>query len=203
MTPYRIKRHRKRAHAAHGANHMTLVPFIDMLMILVVFLLVHTSDVEVLPNTKSISIPESIADKKPRPSVVVMITKDELLVDGRQVATVADVINATDPVIQPLKQALQAQADTVLQDAAKQEIKDREVTILGDRSTPYSVLRKVMATCTDAEYGKVSLAVVESELKETAPAPDRSPSAASVRGGLPLGTGAQERPLARTAQLIR
>jgi biopolymer transport protein ExbD len=166
---YRIKRHRKRQHAAHGANHMTLVPFIDMLMILVVFLLVHTSDVEVLPNTKNISIPESIADKKPRPSVVVMITKGELLVDGRVIATVPEVVAATDPVIQPLKQALQAQADTVLQDAAKQEIKDREVTILGDRQTPYSVLRKVMATCTEAEYGKVSLAVVESELRRSAP----------------------------------
>jgi biopolymer transport protein ExbD len=170
MKSYRIQRHRKRQHAAHGANHMTLVPFIDMLMILVVFLLVHTSDVEVLPNTKNISIPESIADKKPRPSVVVMITKGEVLVDGRLVATVAEVANATDPVIEPLKAALQAQADTVLQDAAQQEIKDREVTILGDRQTPYSVLRKVMATCTEAEYGKVSLAVVESELKQSAPA---------------------------------
>ena len=171
---YRIKRHRKRQHAAHGANHMTLVPFIDMLMILVVFLLVHTSDVDVLPNTKNISIPESIADKKPRPSVVVMITKGELLVDGRVVATVSEVIAATDPVIVPLKQALQAQADTVLQDAAKQEIKDREVTILGDRQTPYSVLRKVMATCTDAEYGKVSLAVVESELRQSTPVSQRT-----------------------------
>lgn len=170
MTPYRIKRHRKRLHSVHGANHMTLVPFIDMLMILVVFLLVHTSDVEVLPNTKNISIPESIADKKPRPSVVVMITKGELLVDGRLVATVPEVIAATDPVIVPLKEALQAQADTVLQDAAKQEIKDREVTILGDRQTPYSVLRKVMATCTEAEYGKVSLAVIESELRQSTPA---------------------------------
>ena len=37
------------------------------------------------------------------------------------------------------------------------------MTILGDRNTPYSVLRKVMATCTDAEYGKVSLAVIERE----------------------------------------
>jgi biopolymer transport protein TolR len=207
MTPYRIKRHRKRQHAAHGANHMTLVPFIDMLMILVVFLIVHNSDVEVLPNTKSISIPESIADKKPRPTVVVMITKDDLLVDGRLVAKVADVIAATDPVIQSLKQALQAQADTVLQDAAKQEIKDREVTILGDRATPYSVLRKVMATCTDAEYGKVSLAVVESELKETAPG--RSPSAESAgaqeRPPAPstAGLGAQEIPSQRTAQLKR
>ena len=174
MTPYRIKRHRKRQHSTHGANHMTLVPFIDMLMILVVFLLVHTSDVEVLPNTKNISIPESIADKKPRPSVVVMITKGEVLVDGRLIATVAEVTNATDPVIQPLKAALQAQADTVLQDAAKQDIKDREVTILGDRNTPYSVLRKVMATCTDADYGKVSLAVIESALKESTPTAERT-----------------------------
>ena len=174
MTPYRVKRHRKRQHAAHGANHMTLVPFIDMLMILVVFLLVHTSDVEVLPNTKDISIPESITDTKPRPSVVVMITKGELLVDGRVVATVPEIVAATDPVIAPLKAALQAQADVVLQDAAKQEIKDREVTILGDRQTPYSVLRKVMATCTEAEYGKVSLAVVESELRQTRPVRERT-----------------------------
>ena len=195
MTPYRIKRHRKSGNKVEGGNHMTLVPFIDMLMILVVFLLVHTSDVDVLPNTKNISIPESIADKKPRPSVVVMITKGELLVDGRVIATVPEVVAATDPVIQPLKQALQAQADTVLQDAAKQEIKDREVTILGDRQTPYSVLRKVMATCTEAEYGKVSLAVVESEVRR--PTPDSSPSAASA--------GAKERPPAsqQTAQLIR
>jgi biopolymer transport protein ExbD len=137
-------------------------------------LLVHTSDVEVLPNTKDISIPESITDKKPRPSVVVMITKGELLVDGRVVATVPEIVAATDPVIAPLKAALQAQADVVLQDAAKQEIKDREVTILGDRQTPYSVLRKVMATCTEAEYGKVSLAVVESELRQTKPVRERT-----------------------------
>ena len=51
----------------------------------------------------------------------------------------------------------------MLADAAKQDIAEREVTILGDRNTPYSVLRKVMATCTDAEYGKVSLAVIERE----------------------------------------
>lgn len=162
MRPYRLMRHRQRQKTEAG-GHMTLVPFIDMLMILVVFLLVHTSDVDVLPNTKNISIPESISDKKPRPTVVVMITKDDLLVDGRAVASVAEVIATTDPVIAPLKQALQAQADTVLKDAAEQDIAEREVTILGDRHTPYSVLRKVMATCTDAEYGKVSLAVIERE----------------------------------------
>jgi biopolymer transport protein ExbD len=167
MTPYRIKRHRKRLPLAEGASHMTLVPFIDMLMILVVFLLVHTSDVDVLPNSKNISIPESLSDKKPRPTVVVMITKDDLLVDGRSVARVAEVASSQETVIQPLKAALQSQADSVLADAAKQDLAEREVTILGDRGTPYSVLRKVMATCTDADYGKVSLAVIERERAPT------------------------------------
>ena len=34
---------------------------------------------------------------------------------------------------------------------------------MGDRGVPYSVLRRIMATCTDADYGKVSLAVIERE----------------------------------------
>jgi biopolymer transport protein TolR len=163
MTPYRIKRHRKRVNKVEGGSHMTLVPFIDMLTILVVFLLVHTSDVDVLPNTKNISIPESLSEKKPRPTVVVMITKEDLLVDGRSIATLADLLRSDETVIEPLKKALQSQADRVLADAAKDDIAEREVTILGDRTTPYSILRKVMATCTEADYGKVSLAVIERE----------------------------------------
>ena len=92
-----------------------------------------------------------------------MITKEDLLVDGRSVATVQSVIDAKDAVIQPLKAALKAQADRILAQAAKDDVADREVTILGDRNTPYAVLRKVMATCTDADYGKVSLAVIQRE----------------------------------------
>jgi len=163
MRSYRIRRHHKAKPVSDGGGHMTLVPFIDMLTILVVFLLVHTSDVDVLPNTKSISIPESISQKKPRPTVVVMITKSDLLVDGRSVAKINDVIQSEETVIASLREALQAQTDRVLVDAAKDDIAEREVTILGDRNTPYSVLRKVMATCTDADYGKVSLAVIERE----------------------------------------
>ena len=51
MISYRIKRHRERK---HGANHFALSPFIDMMTILVVFLLAHTAEVDILPNTKNI-----------------------------------------------------------------------------------------------------------------------------------------------------
>ena len=73
MTPYRIKKHRT---ARHHGSHMALVPFIDMLTMLVVFLLLHSSDVEILPNTKNITIPQSVAELKPRETVVVMVTTE-------------------------------------------------------------------------------------------------------------------------------
>jgi biopolymer transport protein TolR len=160
MISHRIKRHRQRR---HGANHFALIPFIDMMTILVVFLLAHTAEVDILPNTKNISIPQSLSDRKPSAAVVVMVTKDSLYVDGKPVGTVAQLIANPGPVFAPLKAALMAQSDLILSGAQKTDISKREVTIMGDKGTPYSVLKKIMLTCSDAEYGKVSFAVVERE----------------------------------------
>lgn len=160
MTSYRIKRHRKRR---HGASHFALVPFIDMMTILVVFLLAHTADVDILPNTKNISIPQSISDRKPGATVVVMVTKDSVYVDGQLVGAVTDVVNNQGPFFAPLKNALLAQNARMLGGGQQTDIAKREVTIMGDKSTPYSVLKKIMMTCSEAEYGKVSFAVVERE----------------------------------------
>ncbi len=160
MTPYRIKRHRLRR---HGGSHFALVPFIDMMTILVVFLLAHTAEVDILPNTKNISIPQSISDRKPGATVVVMVTKDSLFVDGQPVGTVADLVANQGPVFAPLKAALVAERAKSLNVEQQSDVTKREVTILGDKQTPYSVLKKIMLTCSDAEYGKVSFAVVERE----------------------------------------
>jgi biopolymer transport protein ExbD len=144
-----------------------LVPFIDMMTILVVFLLAHTADVDILPNTKNISIPQSVSDRKPNAAVVVMVTKDSVFVDGKLVGSVADVVANPGPVFEPLKAALMAQSDLALSTAQRTDIAKREVTIMGDKATPYSVLKRIMLTCSDAEYGKVSFAVVERERAAT------------------------------------
>jgi biopolymer transport protein ExbD len=160
MTPYRIKRHRLRR---HGANHFALIPFIDMMTILVVFLLAHTAEVDILPNTKNISIPQSLSDRKPSAAVVVMITKESVFVDGQLVGSVSDVAASQGPSFAPLKAALVAQNARSLRSAQQTDVSKREVTIMGDKGTPYSVLKKIMLTCSEAEYGKVSFAVVERE----------------------------------------
>ena len=162
MTPYRIKKHRQRGH--HG-SHMALVPFIDMLTMLVVFLLMHSSEVEILPNTKQITVPQSIAEIKPRETVVIMVTTEDLLVNGRVVAKVSEVNNAkADLIIEPLRAALKEQNDSSLRSTAQQDLADREVTIMGDKGTPFTVLKRVMATATAADFGKVSLAVMQKEV---------------------------------------
>jgi biopolymer transport protein TolR len=163
MTSYRIKRHRQRR---HGANHFALIPFIDMMTILVVFLLAHTAEVDILPNTKNISIPQSLSDRKPSAAVVVMVTKDSVYVDGQLVGSVSDVA-ANQGFYAPLKAALIAQNDRSLHAAQPTDVAKREVTIMGDKSTPYSLLKKIMMSCSEADYGKVSFAVVERERAAT------------------------------------
>ena len=158
MISYRIKRHRERR---HGANHFALIPFIDMMTILVVFLLAHTAEVDILPNAKNIQIPQSLSERKPSAAIVVMITQDSLYVDGVLVGSLRDVAANQGPFFAPLKTALMAQNDRSLR--GQTDIAKREVTIMGDKSTPYSVLKKIMLTCSEAEYGKVSFAVVERE----------------------------------------
>jgi biopolymer transport protein TolR len=159
VSSYRLKRRKRH----RGASHFALIPFIDMMTILVVFLLAHTAEVDILPNTKNISIPQSLSERKPSAAVVVMVTKDSVYVDGKLVGSIADIVANSGNVFAPLKTALLAQNELALGGSQNTEIAKREVTILGDRNTPYSVLKKIMLTCSDAEYGKVSFAVVERE----------------------------------------
>jgi biopolymer transport protein ExbD len=128
-----------------------------------VFLLAHTADVDILPNTKNIAIPQSLSDRKPSAAVVVMVTKDSVFVGGKLVGAVAAIAADPAPVYEPLKAALMAENASLLNGGPATDVAKREVTIMGDKNTPYSLLKKIMVSCSQAEYGKVSFAVVERE----------------------------------------
>ena len=168
MISARLRQNRKpggrgRSRAGGGSHGMSsLIPMIDMLMILVVYLLVHAADYEILPNTKSIQIPQSMSESKPRETVTVMITKEALFVNGTELASVEELRARRQPVIEPLRQVLVAEAGKrLLKD--KDDPTSHEVTVLADKDLPYSFLKTILSTCTAAEYGKVSLAVLERE----------------------------------------
>jgi biopolymer transport protein ExbD len=155
----RMDRRHKRGKKASVA--LNLVSLMDIFTILVFFLLVNSSNVEVLPNTKDIQLPESIAEERAKETVVIIIGEEDIIVQGTPVAKVAEVLARTGNDIPQLRQALLSQNDRVLRKEAQDDIAGREVTIMADKDIPYRLLKKVMATCTQSDYGQISLAVLQ------------------------------------------
>jgi biopolymer transport protein ExbD len=138
---------------------MNLVSLIDIFTILIFFLLSNSADVEILPSNKAVKLPESTAEKQPRETVVVMVTENDILVQGRKVAQVADVMALEGDLIEPLKSELDLQSgrQVIRQESQAQT---KAVTIMGDKHIPYKLLRKVMVTCARANFSEVSFAVL-------------------------------------------
>ena len=90
-----------------------------------------------------------------------MITTDQLFVQGELVASVEDIRDAETQLIEPLRAVLERPMVGGRRDAAEEvDLASREITVLADKSLPYDVVKKVMATCTAAAYGRISLAVM-------------------------------------------
>jgi len=157
----RAQRMERRHERGKKGVALNLVALMDIFTILVFFLLVNSSDVETLPNAKDIQLPQSIAEQKAKESVVILISEEDILVQGSPVAKVADVLKLKGNDIPQLRQALLSQNDRVMRRESQDEIAEREVTIMGDKDIPYRLLKKVMATCTMADYGQISLAVLQ------------------------------------------
>ena len=157
----RAKRMDKHHARNKGAVALNLVSLMDIFTILVFFLLVNSAEVETLPNAKDLQLPESIAEKKAKETVVILIGEVDILVQGTVIAKVADVMATRGNDIPALRQALKSQNDRVLRREAQDDIAGREVTIMGDKDIPYRLLKKVMATCTESDYGQISLAVLQ------------------------------------------
>ena len=151
----------KRAHrrAKAGASmDMNLVSLIDVFTILIFFLLSSATEVETVPTDRAIKLPESVAETAPKPTVVVLVSDKEILVQGKTVALVADALKLEGDTIEPLRAELAAQQGKKVV-LAENQASSQAVTILADKDVPYKLLRKIMSTSAQANYTDVSFAV--------------------------------------------
>ena len=130
---------------------LNLVSLMDIFTILVFFLLVNSSDVQTLPNSKGLEMPDSIAEVPARETIVVKVTPEQIAVDGVAVIGVPEASRSASNVLAPLGDALRAQ----------NRAHQTEITVMADKSLPYSLLKKIMTTCADAQFERVSLAVIQ------------------------------------------
>lgn len=149
----------ERNHTRNKQSAINLVSLMDIFTILVFFLLVSSSNVQQLPNSKDISLPTSVAEKAPKETLVIAITLDSIIVQGNKVSNIVDALGSNETLIPELVQELnfQASKSIVSLDAGK----GRSVTIMGDENIPYKLLRKILATCRQTSYTKIAFAAVQ------------------------------------------
>ena len=139
---------------------LNLVSLIDIFTILIFFLLANASEVEVLPSTKAVRLPESTAEKTPKETLVVLVSNQDIVVQGRKVSSVSEAMKADSDLIAPLKAELDYHAGRQLIRREK-EPRNKAITIMGDKEIPYRLLRKIMVTCARANYSDISFAVIQ------------------------------------------
>lgn len=157
----RMAKHHRRLNQTPKVN---LVSLMDIFTILVFFLLVNSGDVEVLQADKSIKLPASVSEVVPENNLLVVVSATDVLVGGRSVGKISELLESEGDKFIPLETELKYQAEKAGPLKADEQITGRPVTIMADQKLPYTLLKKIMATCAAAEYRAISLAVTQKEV---------------------------------------
>ena len=155
------RRIRRMSRNRRAIPKLNLTSLMDVFTILVFFLLVNSATTEVLQQPKQIKLPDSVVEAKPRETVVIFVGTEEVLVQGEPVARIADIAATNGERIEPISVRLAELAGSVIGLSTKTVAESQEVTVLADKTVPFNVIKKIMATCTGEGYTRVSLAVMQ------------------------------------------
>ncbi|HEB57030.1 MAG TPA: biopolymer transporter ExbD [Gammaproteobacteria bacterium] len=153
----RIIRHHQRG--KNSTASLNMVSLMDIFTILVFFLLVSSTDSEILPTPKAINLPESSAEKLPAKTLVIMVNSTDIRINDKIIAPVKRVMTTPKATIPALRQALSDYRKGT--DSRNIKVNRRAVTIMGDRHIPYKLLKKIMLTCASSKFTQISLAVLK------------------------------------------
>jgi len=158
----RRARRMERHHKQRRNPAINLVSLMDIFTILVFFLLVSSSDVQQLPNKKDIRLPTSIAEKAPRETLIISVTRRNILVQGREVAVIEQVMADESDRIAGLEDELKFQySKTSAISIVTDKPKGKAITIMGDENISYELLRKILATCRESNYTQIAFAAMQ------------------------------------------
>tara|TARA_B100000683_G_C12429598_1_gene531189 strand:+ start:661 stop:1179 length:519 start_codon:yes stop_codon:yes gene_type:complete len=154
-----------------GDDELNITSMMDMMTIILVFLLksVGSSEVEVR-TSDNLKLPYSTNKAPPVLTVSVVVQKDAILVDGKEVAGVSSETNPNIPNVRNYfvdgseKTGLsinklfdelndKKEVSKILENKTKGQIKfDGKMVLQFDQNIPYSLIREVMFTAGKAEF---------------------------------------------------
>ena len=154
----RMKRMGRNKRKVTGLN---LTPLMDVFTILVFFLLFHSGGGDILETPKQIKLPDSVVETKPRETVVIMVSPEVVVVQGEAVVNTPELLDDSVRMVAGITERLEQLERNIIGISTKAVAEGKEITILADKTIPFKVLKKIMSTCTDSGYGRISLAVVQ------------------------------------------
>ena len=160
----RMHRHHKRL---SNQGKLSLVSLMDIFTILVFFLMLNTSDVQVLHADKSLTLPKSVADTAAPEQLLLLVNQTQLVLNGQPIMALSDVLADQDGRLEPLATELTLRSRLRDNRLVNQASSDPEsspgegfaITIMGDHKLEYVALKKIMQTCAQLGYTNISLAV--------------------------------------------
>lgn len=163
--PLKFVRDRVSGHGRKSVDHqIPLIPFIDFLIVLVIFLLMSFSaSGELIAQQPTIAMPDAKNTQQIEISPVVAIDERVITLDGTRVAdTQTQGQSAQVDRIEPLIQGLETEKrkwETI----HPSEPFAGQVIVQADRNIDFRVVKKVMFSAAAAGYGNVSFAVNQRE----------------------------------------
>jgi Biopolymer transport protein len=166
---------------------LSLTAMVDMFTVLVIFLLQNYNTTgEILYIPKDVVLPKASSVKELKPSHVVTISENEILLDKDVVATFAEVAAGEYSVIVPLRDQLaaalqksKAESESKLQNKIRDVVEQTrgeneedpnawsKVTIQCDKGVDFLTVKKVMLTVTEAGASEVNFAVTKQPNEST------------------------------------
>jgi biopolymer transport protein TolR len=134
---------------------LNLIPMMDVLTVLVLFLLFHSFNGE-LPEQR-LDLPDSVVETRPRETLAIVVNPEAVMVQGEPVVSTSALYEDRIVMVAQINERLKV----LEQDIGVTALEGKEITLLADKTIPFKVLKKIMSTCTASGYGRISLAVTQ------------------------------------------
>ena len=153
----------KRVNRMLAHTEINVVSLIDIFAILVFYLLVNALVVVVIPEYEELKVPFSQAEERVEDKVVVAVNRSHIFVNEIPVMPIPEPTEAVEATgFRELTTALGAEDIATGSGAlAATTASPRALNVVADQGTPYHLLKRVLASCSEAGYTKVSLALRE------------------------------------------
>ncbi len=138
---------------------LNLIPMMDVLTVLVLFLLFHSFNGE-MPEQR-IELPDSVVETRPRETLAIVVNPEAVMIQGAPVVSTSELYEDRIRTVVQIKDRL----EELERDIGITAPESKEITLLADKTIPFKVLKKIMSTCTASGYGRISLAVVQKVAK--------------------------------------